>query len=108
MNSIWIVGGLLVAYYLFAYLWQKAYNEIYLNVAQAIVDATKCEILFDQIEDGTFDPANGEFFDLEFMDLSKEPVTWWYAIWLFDFYARQIIMEHSTHYMQVLVPEDGV
>lgn len=108
MNNIWIVGALLAAYYLAAYIWDKVYNEVYLNVAQAIVDATKCDVLFDQIEAGTFDSADGEIFDLEFMDLSKEPVTWWYAIWLFDFCARQIIMEHTTRHMQVLVPEEGV
>lgn len=108
MNTLIALALLLLLWQLLQYVWEQFLTDVHLNVAQAAVDASRCTMLFDQITNASLDVESvcGECqFDLPFIAIEHAPPSWWYAIWSWDFWARNVVMEHSTHHMNVLWQE---
>lgn len=101
MNEVLGIVAVLGAYSVLATAWRNASLEYYVNIAQATVDASRCTVIYDQID---CDEVGCEKFDLPFIDLSVQPC-WWPAIWEWDFIGRTIVMEHAASRMQVQWPE---
>lgn len=100
MIQVLIIIGLLIAAKSFATVWRYLTIDVYLNQAQASVDASRCLMMFDRIDC----PNCAVDFDLPFIELTTQP-NWWYEIWLFDFIGRQIVAEYSASAMTVEWPE---
>ncbi len=94
MNEVLCIVAALGAYSVLASAWRTASLEYYVNVAQASVDASRCVVIFDQIECDDAEVCT-HTFDLPFIDLSIQP-SWWPAIWEWDFIGRTIVMEHAA------------
>lgn len=92
------VALLILTAMLLMYVWEVVVTDVTLNVAQAVVDASRCERLFDQIENDCIDVysvCNKSDFDLPFIDVGITPPTgWWFDIWWYDFLAHTIILQH--------------
>ncbi|MNQ68968.1 hypothetical protein D3C85_835410 [compost metagenome] len=101
MTQVLIIVGLLLAVKCFTTAWRYLTIDVYLNVAQAAVDASHCAMMLCDIDDSS---ACTIEFDLPFIDLTVQP-HWWYEIWLFDFIGRQIVAEYSASVMTVEWPE---
>lgn len=105
MNKVLWLGVIIFCYYWLSIIWARVVTDACLNVAQASIDASRCSILFDQVTDGGWDfqeVCESCVFDLPFVEFKELPGSWWFAIWHWDFIGRQIVMEHSTHHMNVL------
>lgn len=99
MDTYIVVGLLLLAALFINYVWNGVVTDTILNLAQAEIDASRCNMLWDQIEREDVDmcrigAVDDQVFDLPFMDLTVCPSYWWYEIWLWDFYARTLVMTH--------------
>ena len=107
MNEVLGIVGVLASYSVLATAWRDWSFDAYLNVAQAAVDASRSVMVFDQITNADLDveEVTGESeFDLPFIDLSLDP-NWWFEMWVWDFHARSIIMEHAASRMLIDWPE---
>lgn len=99
MDAILILGSLVLAGFFVEYVWNGVVTDSILNLAQAEVDASRCCMLWDQIDREDVDLSllgemDNEVFDLPFIDLTVCPSHWWYEVWLWDFYARTLVMQH--------------
>lgn len=107
MNEVLMIIGGCCAASCVNTAWRYLTVDVYLNVAQAMVDASRCMMIVDQIDSPPVDPelVDGEpEFDLPFMDLTTQP-NWWYEIWLFDFLGRQIVMTYAADHMEIQWPD---
>lgn len=108
MNTLIALALLLLLWQLLQYVWVQFLTDVHLNVAQAAVDASRCNMLFDQITNASLDVENvcGNCeFDLPFIAIEHAPTSWWFAIWSWDFWARNVVMEHSAANMQAILTE---
>lgn len=107
MNEVLMIIGGCCAASCVNTAWRYLTVDVYLNVAQAAVDASRCMMILEQIDNPPLDVElvdGSPEFDLPFMDLTTQP-NWWYEIWLFDFLGRQIVMTHAAENMEVQWPE---
>lgn len=100
MSEVLSLLSVIAAYGIGSYVCEAVSLSVCLNVSQAAVDASKCNVAFDQVsgDESLVD------FDLPFIEVSK-CADWWYEIWLWDFIGRQLVMEHAAANMQVVWPE---
>lgn len=107
MSEVLIILSLICAYTAICTAYRFLTVDVYLNLAQASVDASRCSMLFDQIDNPPVDMesvSEEPEFDLPFIDLTNQP-NWWYEIWLWDYIGRQIVAEHSAAHSVVHWPE---
>lgn len=104
MSTVLLLGLAVFLFFWLTVIWSRFVTDVYLNVAQAAIDASRCCMLFDQITEGNWDfstVCNSCEFDLPFVDFASQPISWWHAIWVWDFNGRQIVMEHSANIMEL-------
>lgn len=101
MTQVLMIIGLLLCLICLNTAWRYLTVDVYLNIAQAAVDASRCLTFLEHLDAEL--PSDPEF-DLPFIDLTVQP-NWWYEIWLFDFIGRQIVAEYTANVMTVQWPE---